>query len=68
MMGPIEVQEELKVMYPTRAGHLLGIYSAFEGSMTSTVVDYRLILIAALRLGDYFVFNLSLLPDRQAPT
>lgn len=47
----LELQEEMKALYFNQAGHVLGIYSVSKGSITGTVVDCRLILIAALRLG-----------------
>ena len=50
----LQLQEEMKVMYLNRANHLLGIYTASKGSMTATLIDCKLILLAAFRLGAVF--------------
>lgn len=46
----IELQEECKVMYLNRANRVLGIYSLSAGGTAVTIVDIKLVLVAALRL------------------
>jgi DNA repair protein RadC len=45
----IELYEEFKVLFLDRKNSVLGIYHAFSGGITGTVVDPRLILTAALK-------------------
>ncbi|HMR83667.1 MAG TPA: JAB domain-containing protein [Niabella sp.] len=46
----IELQEECKVMYLNKANRVLGIYPLSVGGTSGTIVDIKLVLIAALRL------------------
>jgi len=46
----IELQEECKVMYLNRANRILGIYQLSAGGTAGTIVDIKLVLMAALRL------------------
>ena len=49
---PIEtigLQERFVVAYLNRANHVIGVYEASVGSMTSTIVDIRIILSVALK-------------------
>ncbi|MBZ4187661.1 JAB domain-containing protein [Niabella beijingensis] len=46
----IELQEECKIMYLNRANHVLGLYSLSAGGTAGTVIDPKLVLVAALRL------------------
>lgn len=52
----IELQEEMKVLYTNQRLQVLGLYHAFTGGISSTEVDIRLILVAALRLGASGIF------------
>ena len=45
----IELQEEFKVLLIDRDNTVLGIYSLSKGGIAGTVVDVRLILVAALK-------------------
>ncbi|TXJ28078.1 MAG: DNA repair protein [Chitinophagaceae bacterium] len=47
----IELQEEFKVLLMNTNNRVLGIYNATVGGLTSTTVDVRLILTAALKSG-----------------
>lgn len=47
----LELQEEFKVLLLNRANRILGIYTASRGGITGTVVDIRLLLVAALKAG-----------------
>lgn len=44
----LELQEELKVLFLNNANQVIGLYPQSIGSITSTTVDIRLILSAAL--------------------
>ncbi|WP_420378266.1 JAB domain-containing protein [Gilvibacter sp.] len=45
----VELQEEFKVLLIDRDNTVLGIYSLSKGGIAGTVVDVRLILVAALK-------------------
>lgn len=47
----IDIQETFRVMLLNNNCRLLGIYDLSRGTMTSTLVDVRMILIAALATG-----------------
>jgi DNA repair protein RadC len=47
----IDIQEEFKVLFLNRSNRVLGIYHASTGGMCMTVVDARLILLAAIKAG-----------------
>jgi DNA repair protein RadC len=46
----IELREEFKVLFLNRRNSVIGIYHASSGGITGTVVDTRLIIIAALKI------------------
>lgn len=48
-MGLIEYQEEVKVFLLNKANIVLGIYEASKGGITSSIVDFRIILGIALK-------------------
>jgi len=45
----LELQESFKVLLLNRSGKVLGIYEASQGSTCGTLVDTKLVLVAALR-------------------
>lgn len=45
----LELQEQFKVLLLNRAGRVLGIYEVSQGSTCGTLVDPKLIFIAALK-------------------
>jgi len=45
----IQVNEQFLVMYLNKANRVLGVYPAFVGGITSSIVDLRLILSIALK-------------------
>jgi len=45
----IELFEEMKVLLLNNSHHILGIYTASKGGITSTIVDPKLIFSAALK-------------------
>ncbi len=47
----IELIEQFKVLYLNRANKVLGIYEVSTGGMTATVVDPKIVFIAALKSG-----------------
>ena len=46
----IELLEESKVMYLNRASRVLGIFPLSKGGVSGTIIDVKLVLVAALRL------------------
>ncbi|HMR82569.1 MAG TPA: JAB domain-containing protein [Niabella sp.] len=54
-MENIELREESKVMYLNRVNRILGIYPLSVGGVSGTVIDIKLVLIAALRLNATFI-------------
>ena len=47
----IELQEQFKILYLNNHNQVIGLYPHSEGSITSTQVDIRLILVGALQCG-----------------
>ena len=47
----IELQEQFKVMLLNKGNKVLGVYEASTGGMTGTVVDPKLIFVAAIKSG-----------------
>ena len=47
----LDIQETFRVMLLSKGCRLLGIYDLSRGSMTGTLVDVRMILIAAMATG-----------------
>jgi DNA repair protein RadC len=47
----IELCEHFKVLFTNRANKVLGIYEVSTGGMSGTVVDPKLIFVAALKVG-----------------
>lgn len=45
----LEMQEEVKVIYLNNSNEVLGIYNLSKGSITSSLVDIRIILAVALK-------------------
>lgn len=45
----IQFQEEFKVLYLNQANHVLGIYHASKGGISSSVVDVRILFSVALK-------------------
>ena len=45
----IALQEQFLIMYLNRVNKVIGVYHAFTGGITSTVVDIRIILAVALK-------------------
>jgi DNA repair proteins len=48
-MGLIEYQEEVKIFLLNKANIVLGIYEVSKGGITSSIVDFRIILGVALK-------------------
>ncbi|GAB3028183.1 JAB domain-containing protein [Niabella terrae] len=46
----IELLEESKILYLNRANKVLGVFPLSTGGASGTIIDIRLVLIAALRL------------------
>lgn len=47
--GTIELQEEFKCLFLDRDNKVLGIYSLSKGGTAGTVVDVKLLMVAALK-------------------
>ncbi|MBL0741072.1 JAB domain-containing protein [Chryseolinea lacunae] len=50
-MSKIELVEQFKILFVNRANRVLGIYELSTGGMSATVVDPKLIFVAALKVG-----------------
>ena len=46
----IELQETFMIMLMNRASRVIGIYKVSQGGLTGTVVDIRLVFVAALKV------------------
>ncbi|MBL0742103.1 JAB domain-containing protein [Chryseolinea lacunae] len=50
-LSKIELVEQFKILFVNRANRVLGIYELSTGGMSATVVDPKLIFVAALKVG-----------------
>ena len=47
--GKMELIEQFRVLFMSNSGKVIGVYNASSGGTTQTVVDIKLILVAAMK-------------------